>query len=305
MARKYPQIYLDAGTRCPTSDHNSVYLFDFGKEDGGRREVMLAANCGCAFDRERENEAADELGVQAGCRRGNGARPRRDPAKSGRAGVRDLREQKTTGGATSSSTASLVKRSILEGRELQRRGSGASDSHRRDLNDEFDKELMTDAEFHAEGQEAAAPPVQESSDGLWEKMSWMLDAKLDSNMGALEKNFSLALAHMECSLGTRLTAEEERRGKDILATNQRIDDVSLRIEALELTSAGPKMRELTEITATERSATNAVHDTVYDEMGGKHAVGDGWVADHIVVGGWRPRWNNSSATCQRTSRGGT
>lgn len=77
--------------------------------------------------------------------------------------------RKTTGGASSSASTSMVKKSIVKGRELQRRGRGASDSHKRDLNDDFDKELMTDEEVHAGRQEIAAPPEQQA-DSFWDKV---------------------------------------------------------------------------------------------------------------------------------------
>lgn len=106
-----------------------------------------------------------------------------------------------------------MKKNITKSRELQRRGSGASDIARKDFMEDFDKGLMTDAEFVGAPQQPATPAPQEQPDEFWAKMSWMLDTKLDSKNGALAKNFNVALAHAECALGTGITAEEERRGR--------------------------------------------------------------------------------------------
>lgn len=185
-----------------------------------------------------------------------------------------------------------MKNGIMKGRELQRRGSGTIDLHKKDLNDDFDKELMTDEEVRA-GREEGADPPEQHADGFWENMSWMWDAKLDIKVGVLEKNLSVALAHLECSLGTSITAEEERRLKELLATNQRIDGVLLRMEALELASAGPKLNDLADrLTAVENMSATAAHDKVGNDFGAKQTAGDSWVADHLVVGGWRPDASN-------------
>lgn len=168
--------------------------------------------------------------------------------------------------------------------------------------EDFDKELMTDAEFTGAPQQPTTPAVQEQPDEFWATMSWMLDAKLDSKIGALENNFNVALAQVECALGTRITSEEECRGREILATNQRIDDVMLRIEAMELNRQDDKVSELADrLSAVESATQRPGIDTGGSDVGFRQGPNDGWIADHVVIGGWRPEAPNEEKVAVLTT----
>lgn len=150
---------------------------------------------------------------------------------------------------------------------------------------------MTDEDLQRSGNGHQQPPEQQLD--LWEKMSWMLDAKLDSKMGALERNVHQALAAVETSLGTRITAEEERRSKELLATNQRIDDAMMRIEGLELNAPSAKIADINDrLSALEQSPSQGLDKNAADHVL-KQSAPDGWLADHVVVGGWRPEAGNA------------
>lgn len=146
--------------------------------------------------------------------------------------------------------------------------SAESDTHKRDFVDEFnaargkDKELMTDEEMAGTTTEAMTSIVPpHGGEYFWAKVATMLDCKLDAKVDQLGKNVAVALNAVENRLGERSIGEEGRRHRELLPTNQRIDDVIKRLEAIELRDNNK------EIAAPEAGAR-----------------GGGWKAQHLLLG---------------------
>lgn len=139
-------------------------------------------------------------------------------------------ESTAKGKATSSSSRSAatptgVRRAIAT-RELGRKHSAESDNHQRDLLGELnasrdkDKDMMMDEDMAGATTEArtATTPPQGGAE-FWAK-NYKLDAKVDQ----LCKNVAVALNAVESRLGERIIGEEERRHREVLATNHRADE---------------------------------------------------------------------------------
>lgn len=67
----------------------------------------------------------------------------------------------------------------------------------------------------------------------------------------------------------------------------------MRIEAMELKHTDGKISELADrLSVVENSPARTPGEVAGSESGFKHIASDGWIADHVVVGGWRPEAGN-------------